>query len=1108
MKIEEISIKRPTFVISMFIIVLLLGVLSFKKLSVRMFPDAELPYVVVLSFYPGAGVTEISELVTKPIEDTVSNISELKHVKSISEDSFSIVVCEFELSKKQDVAAQEVKDKIEQIKTTFPRDMDQPVVMKADINNLPLITIALKSENMNRKELYDFATNNVSKEFSKIYGVSNVDIIGGQKREIHVKVDKEKIEKYELNLVSIARSIEANSSNVPLGTIYDEKFETAFTTIGEFKKIQQIGDVVLNFINNDIPVLVSNIGYIEDSVTTERSKARLDIKKKNKILYNKSLFLNIYRQPKGNDVKISNDIKKKVKELNNKYKTTDNKLSINIIFDSANGIRRNISALKNTIFEGTILAIVVVYLFLGNWRSTFITALSIPTSLIGSFIFIYIFGFSLNIISLMSLSLAVGLLIDDAIVVRENIFRHYEIGKNPIESAIFGTREVKLAVIATTGTVIAVFLPISFLSGVLGKFFKEFGLTIIFAMIISIIDAFTIAPMLSAYIIPEHNKEKKVKKFNEIIVKNFRIITVDLFNKVIIFVEKKYKKAVFYIIKKNIISFKLNSKKCIVISYKFVVLFVSIVVFFITIIITNKYIKTSFIPHPELDEFNINIEAAPGTSLTQMDKYTKQVEELIISDSNIKFIASTIGSSGMFSNLPNESNIYVKIMPRKKRINAIRNKKMFFLIKHKKYPTTLEIKENIRKKLNKNFSDKLNFSIINQSLGNHKENEFVIELSGDNINVLYEVSKKLMNRFANIKNLVDLQSNYKFGNSEVQILIDSKKMKDFGINSVSIGNELRGIISGIRAGKYRENGNEYDILVKFDDNQKDIEKNFNSIYVSNINNKHIKLKDVSSIKKTLSSTNIFKKDKLIVVTVEGNVSSGGSIGNIRKQAIKIFNEEKNNSINSKKWKNVTCSFSGDADDMNDMFFNIIIAGIISIIFIFVILASLYESIILPFTIMSALPLSIIGGLIALLLSKQPIDMFTSVGMIMLLGIVAKNSILLVDYIQQQIRIGVSIEDSILKAIDIRLRPIFMTSITLIAGMLPTALGLNEISKFRRGMGIVIIGGVISSTILTLIVIPALFGYMNNVRIFFRNFFKMSIKRLIDHNNEEIKEKFK
>jgi HAE1 family hydrophobic/amphiphilic exporter-1 len=1108
MNIEEISIKRPTFVISMFIIVLLLGIISFKKLSVRMFPDAELPYIVVLTSYYGAGVTEISELVTKPIEDTVSGISELKHVKSISEDSISIVICEFKLSKKQDIASQEVKDKIEQIKTTLPKDIEQPIVMKADINNLPLVTIALKSENMNRKELYDFAENNVSKEFSKISGVSNVNIIGGLKREIHVKIDKEKIKKYELNLISIAKKIEANSLNVPLGTIYDKKLETAFITIGEFKKIQQIGDVVLNFINNDIPVLVNNVGYIEDGVITERSKARLDIKKNNKILYNESLFLNIYRQPKGNDVNISNEIKKKIKELNNKFKTIDNSPSINIIFDSANGIRRNIAALKNTIIEGTILAIIVVYLFLGNWRSTFITALSIPTSLIGSFIFIYIFGFSLNIISLMSLSLAVGLLIDDAIVVRENIFRHYEKGENPIKSAIFGTREVKLAVIATTSTVIAVFLPISFLSGVLGKFFKEFGLTIIFAMIISIIDAFTIAPMLSAYIIPKHNKEKKINRTKEIVVKNFRLITVDLFNKFMFFFEKKYKNIVFYIIKKNIINFKLNSKKNIVISYKFIILFTSMIIFFITIFITNRYIKTAFIPHPELDEFNINIEASPGTSLIKMDEYTKEVEKLIINDRNIEFIASTVGSSDIFSNLSNESNIYVKIVPRKKRVNITKNKRILFGINHKKHPTTLEIKENIRKILNKKFSDKLSFSIMKQSLGNHKENEFVIELSGDNINILYEVSKKLINRYINIKNLVDLQSNYKFGNNETQILINSKKMKDFGINSVSIGNELRGIVSGIKAGKYRENGNEYDILVKLNDNQKDIEKNFDSIYVNNINNKLIKLKDVSSIKKTLSSTNIFKKDKLIIVTIEGNISSGGNIGSIRKQAIKIFTEEKNKQENLKKWKNITCSFSGDADEMNDMFFNIITAGTVSIIFIFVILTSLYESIILPFTIMSALPLSIIGGLIALLLSNQPIDMFTSVGMIMLLGIVAKNSILLLDYIQQQIRIGIDIENSILKAVDVRLRPILMTSFTLIAGMLPTALGLNEISKFRRGMGIVIIGGVISSTILTLIVIPALFEYMNNIRVFLRNFFKMPIKRLIDYNNEEIKEKFK
>jgi HAE1 family hydrophobic/amphiphilic exporter-1 len=1093
------------------------GIISLNKLSVRMLPDIELPYVFVMTTYPGAGVNEIEQLITKPMEDAISGISELKHVMSLNQDNVSIVYGEFELSKNPDIAAQEIKDKIGMIKEKLPEGAKDPIVIKADINSMPLITLSLGSNDMNSKELYDFANDIVSKDLAQVSGVSQVNVIGGTIREIHVNVDKEKLKKYELTLTTIANKIKLNTLNIPAGKINKGSQEISFRTIGEFKSVKQINDVVLSFIGNDHSITVKDIAEVEDSVMDEVSRARIDTKKSDKITYQPSVLLQVYKQAKGNDVAISDKIKKKVTQLNKNYEKHKNKPRLTEISDSSRGARVNIKDVKSTIFEGIILATVVVYLFLGSWRSTFITVLALPSSLIGSFIFMHIFGFSLNVISLMSLSIAVGLLIDDAIVVRENIFRHYENGENPIKAAVHGTNEIMLAVIATTGSVIAVFLPVAFLNGVMGQFFKEFGLTVVFAISISVIDALTIAPMLSAYIIPEHNKKNISKKYETCrilvyAVTILKLVTTGWFNPIINFIEKSYRKLLSFVINRNFISIRTKKKKSFIITWKFIILITAVLIFLIAILISVKYIKRTYIPTSEWGEFNIKVRAKSGTSLDEMDKYSKQVEEIIMSNPNIEFVSSIIGSGNMITHLSNETNMYVKMISNTNRggilskiIGKIFNKKVNNLNFARNIHTTSEMKDYLREILKNKFRDKLEFSVISHRPNGDDNSEFVLELSGDDINILYNTAEYLMKKFKSIPYFVDIHSNHMPGKPEIQLKPDFKKMENFGITSSTIGNEVRAMINGIVAGQYREKNLEYDIRVKLHDNQKDIVKTFDKTYVNNINNKLVRLKNIMTINKDFAPTQIYRKDRSRYITIEGNVANGGTIDRIQKEVLKILNDEKIAHKNSKNWRNINFKFSGDSAEMTDMFKNIIIAGIFSIVFIFMILASLYESIITPFTIMTALPLAIIGAVAALLISHQSIDMFTMIGMIMLLGIVAKNSILLVDCIQQQMRNGLSINDSILKACSMRLRPILMTSIAIIAGMLPTAIGLSEVGKFRKGMGIVVIGGMISSTFLTLIVIPAVFEYMDKCRHFLRKITKRPNKRIIDYTEDQLKE---
>jgi len=1111
MSLAKLSIKRPTFITALLFSLLVLGLLSLTQLSVRMFPDVDFPYVLVMTTYSGAGVNEIEQLVSKQIEDSVSGISGIKHITSINQDGLSIVVAEFDLSKDPDVAAQEVRDKIGQIRQILPDGIDEPVIMKLDINSMPLVTMSLKSEGMTPKQLYDFADDIVSKDLAQVGGVSQITLVGGQQREIEVRADRNKLRDHELSLAALAASIQANSLNIPAGTVDRGPEQIAYRTIGEFSAVPEIGKVVVNFMGNDQPVIVNDVAKVVDGVIDETSRARLNTKSDGKIVSETALLVQVYRQAKGNDVAISDGIKAKMDEANKKYARLPGKPHLTLISDAARGVRLNIADVRDTIVEGIFLAIVVVYFFLGSWRSTFITALALPNSLIGSFVFMYAFGFSLNVISLMSLSLAVGLLIDDAIVVRENIFRHYEEGENPVKAAIFGTKEVTLAVIATTSTVIAVFLPVSFLSGIMGKFFREFGLTVVFAMGISILDALTIAPMLSAYFIPDKNK-KKVKKgafvenvlkpIGSKIVKVFRMLTVGWFNPFFNWVERLYTRVISFIVKTR--------------GMKLVIIGIAAFIFFSVLFAAGGALKFNFIPSSDWGEFNVNITAKPGTSLEKMDQYTKEVEQIIMSQPDTELVSASVGSTGMFTTLANTSTLYVKLTSNStddltsnpfkiaghivgKYFNAVTG----IFKHHQTRRTTDEMKTYLRDVLAKKYGDELQFSFLKVSALGSGQSEIQFQLTGDNIDELYAAAQVLIQKFQAIPYFVDIHSNYQPGQPEMRIQMDPERMARYGVDSVIAGNEIRGMVDGIKAGKFRQGGLEYDIRVRYQEDQKDFIKNFSNIYINNVNNRLVRLENVASVVKASAPTQIFRQDRARYVTVEGNVAPGGANGPIQTQAFKIFQDARNDPRTAAKFKNVDMKISGNLEEMATMVQSMAIAALLSLIFIFMVLASLYESIVTPFTIMAALVLGIPGALLSLMLAGQPMDMFTMIGMIMLLGIVAKNSILLVDYTQQQIRAGLSIDDAIIKAGTIRFRPILMTSLALIAGMLPTALGLSEVGSFRKGMGIVVIGGIISSTFLTLIVVPSIFEYMDMFRRFLRRVVGRPDNRMVDLTDKEL-----
>lgn len=443
MNLARIAIRRPTFIFALLTAVIVVGLMAMKTLSVRMFPDVEFPYVVVTTQYSGAGPEEIELLINKRTEDALSSISGIKHIYSISQDGYGITWVEFNLGKNPDIALQEAKDKIAEIRNDFPSDIKEPVIQKLDPNSQPILLISLRAS-LPDKNIYDLADDYFKKELARIDGVSKIEIFGGTKREIHVNIDKNKIRKHDMTLTAVAGKVALNSTNIPIGHVSKGPSDISFRTIGEFRSVKQISDVVVNFVGNDIPVTVKDIGKVEDSTEETYTLGRINLRENGEVKSDSTLILAVYKQSKSNDVKISDNLKLKVDELNKKSGSIKGNPQLKIVKDAAWPVRANIQDVTATIFEGIFLAIVVVYFFLGSWRSTFITALALPNSLIGAFIFMSLFDFSINVISLMALSLTVGLLIDDAIVVRENIFRHFEEGEDPVTAAEKGQMKLRL----------------------------------------------------------------------------------------------------------------------------------------------------------------------------------------------------------------------------------------------------------------------------------------------------------------------------------------------------------------------------------------------------------------------------------------------------------------------------------------------------------------------------------------------------------------------------------------------------------------------------------------------------------------------------------------
>jgi len=1016
--IAKFSIKRPVLITSIVAIMLAVGLLSMKKLGVDQFPDVTIPVMSITTVYPGASPSDAETLVSKIIEDEMGSLPGLKQVTSTNLESVSVVVLEFNYGTDIKDSEQQVRGRLQSIRSDLPNEIEEPLIRRIDPADQPIVRVALSAK-IDPAALFDAADLIVKPELERINGVGLVDVVGGRKREISVVVEKDKLDRYELSMQQVAARISSSSMNVPMGKISQGSQETIFRTMGEFTDLNSISQVAVNFFGSDRAIRVKDIAVVKNGLEKEKTRAFLNGES--------ALFLDIYKQSGSNTVAVSDATSKRLASIEKILHDKGIEGKLSLVRDGAKEIRANVADVYETILIGIVLCIIVVFFFLGSAKSTVITGLALPNSLLGAFVLMYLMGFTINIMTLLALTLAVGLLIDDAIVVRENIFRHVAMGKSSKQAAEDGTNEVAMAVVAVTIVIMAVFGPISFLSGTVGQFFKQFGLTVVFAMAISLFDAMTVAPMLSAYWGGGHHVPGK-----------------DLMGRVLTAFDK------FQTWLENIYESLLGKT----LKYPKTVLAVAILLFFGSVGL-GKFIPKTFLPSPENGIFQVNLESPPGTSLEKMSDIMKRLDEEIRKHPAVALTALTVGTK---DGEANRASAFVQLKPFKERSQS-----------------TSQTKTDLRASL-AHFSSETIVKVADYDAFGGGQRPFMMNISGNDLNQLSEyVEKTLLPEMKKIKGFVDVDTNYRTGKPEFQVVFDRSRAEELGVSTVMAGAELRARMEGSIAAVLREDGNEYDVRVLFPDSEQDVRREFDRTRVPNVNGNLIYLNRVAEGRDVSGFSQINRVNKARNITISGDIGPGGAIGDIMAQTMATIER-------TPPPAGVTTRFIGQAENFQELMQSMIIAIGFGVLLIYLVIASLYESFVTPFTILLALPMAVSGAFGALLIFGKSIDIFSMIGFVLLMGVAAKNSILLVDYtLQLETEKGLKRYDALMQACRTRLRPILMTSLALIAGMIPLAIGLNEASAQRTSMGVAIIGGVVSSTLLTLLVVPAAYGFIDDFR---------------------------
>ena len=1017
MRIADISIKQPVFITMVVLSLVVVGGLSYSRLGVDLMPDVSLPFVAVMIADPGVGPEEMESQVTKPIEDALSTINGLDKITSTSSEGISTILAAFVLEKDAQLAATEVREKVAAIRNTLPREIIEPIINKFDPSAVPIISFAIlsKSGRMSLPQVREFIDDKIKVLIQQVDGVGAVDLIGGLEREIQVEVNLAVMNAQGISIAQVTQAIRGENLNLPAGRVTEKSQDFLIRTKAEFTSIAEMMDIVVANVGG-MPVHLKDLAVAKDDFKTKRAISRINGLE--------CISLIVQKQSGTNTVKVADQVNKMIEAI----KKANPDLDIRTSTDSSVQINDSRDDVINSLVLGILFAAIVVLFSFGDLRNTLITVAGLPVCIIASFAVMGVLGYTVNIITLLALSLSVGLLIDDAIVVRENIFRHMDkLGQDPMKAASEGTSEVGLAVTATTLTLVAVFLPVAFTTGIAGKFFRQFGITVTAAVLISLFEAFTFAPMLSAHFF------KKAKPGAEkTLGSRFQKMVTSFYDKL----GQNYRPILRWALKHQKTMIAITTVVFLLSAYLFTV------------------VGTGGTPHGERPEFNLVIQTPSGSSLDQTDQIVHSIERILKQQPEVGDVAAVVGSTDGSSDV---ASINVKLtIPTKE---------------------SRDYQDMLRPKL----ADIPGATITFQEASSMGGGAFAalqqlpiqINLKGTDLAVLSAASERVKLALQNINGLVDVNSDNRPPKPEIQIRIDRDRAARLGTGTAQIAATMRSIVDGDIASKFREHEKLYDIRVRATEDVRSNLEKLGQVYLPTMRGGTITLDQIGGLVTVSGPTQIRRADRTRQIMIGANILKGRPLNEITQKV--------NASLAALNLpKDVTYQFGGQVEQNSKMFASFFLALGLAIVLIYMVLASQFGSFVQPFIIMLALPLSIIGAVLGLLLANKLFDMVAFIGLIMLMGLVTKNSILLVDYTNVLRRRGMQRFDAIIEAGSTRLRPILMTTMAMILGMIPVAVGFGTSSGFRAAIGYTIIGGLTSSTILTLVVVPVVYSILDDI----------------------------
>ena len=1047
----RVSLKNPVFATMMMMVFVVMGLFAFQKLKVDQFPNIDFPVVVVLTEYPGASPEIVESEVSKKIEESVNSIAGINALTSRSYENQSVVVIEFQLNMDGRKAADDVREKVAGMRATLRDEVKEPRVIRFDPTSRAVWSLAVipvsqqDKQSISLVELTNYAEQVIKKRLENVRGVGAVNVLGGSRREINIYLRPDAMESLGVSADQIAAAVRNENQDLPVGSLRSVSQERVIQVQSRVKRPEDFANIIVAR-KGTTPIRLAQVATIKDGAQEIENMA----------LYNgeRTLMLTVQKAQDANTIEVVDGLASTLTELRKQMPAG---IRLEPVADSSRQIRVAVDNVRRTLIEGALLTVLIVFLFLNSWRSTVITGLTLPISLIGTFWFMSMFGFTVNMVTLMALSLCVGLLIDDAIVVRENIVRHVQMGKKPYEAAMLGTEEIGLAVLATTLSIVAVFLPIGFMEGIIGKFFHEFGITIVAAVLISMFVSFTLDPMLSSVwhdpsIHTSENQPKDHKSSAHLYDRTIGRVT-HWFDQQTERLAEKYQ---------AMLAWALDHKK------STLSLAVGI---FISSVLMVPLLGTEFIPKGDYSETSLSFQTPVGTSLETTALKAKQVEQIVREFPEVQYTLTSMNTPSAQGK--NNANIYIRLVDRKLRERSV---------------------EDISVELRQRLSQVAGITVTNvgtvDSVGGNKQIDFSIQ--GPDQRELERLTLNVLEQIRNIPGLVDLDSSVKPNKPSIAIKLKRESASEMGLSVAPVSGSLRTLVAGQTVGNWRAPDDQtYDVNVRlapeYRNSPQDLERIPFSLASADGSTKTVRLGQIAAVEETTGSNQINRRDLMREVTVNANASRR-SAGEISKDIRKV--------LDATAWPpGYRYQFGGSTKSMNESFQYALTALMMAIIFIYMILASQFKSFLQPLALMTSLPLTLIGVVLALMTFKSTLSMFSVIGVVMLMGLVTKNAILLVDFAIRaregsvsdngQAVPGLSRNEALLMAAKVRLRPILMTTLAMIFGMIPLAFAITEGSEQRAPMGQAVIGGVITSSLLTLVVVPVVYCYMDDLGEFLK-----------------------